>query len=233
MTVLLTDLRTVEAQDIRNFLIGRGDDVVTLPDEGMRADEAALKAFLEPYAQSLDAVIHPAPPLFLKPFEEAGEDDFVRAATDGPIVAWCVTKVCAALMKKRGGGVIIYLNSVHAEKPVGRGFLFSAGCGAVQMLAREANQDYSADGIRTYFIQRGITDADPDGRSDVSSVYFGVDQRYPARKMPERGWLNGMVAFLLSDGAAPLSGSDLRADGGMTMYYGQYGHEKVGEAHGR
>ena len=38
--------------------------------------------------------------------------------------------------------------------------------------------------------------------------------------MPERGSLNGLLAFLLTPDAAPLAGSDLRADGGLTMYDG-------------
>ena len=114
---------------------------------------------------------------------------------------------------------MIYLNSIHAEKPVGNGALFSMTCAATQMLAKEANQEYAQFGVNVYFIQKGITDNDPDSKSPVSAVYYGVDLRYPAREMPEKGYLNELIAFLLTPGAAPLSGADLRADGGMVMYY--------------
>ena len=137
------------------------------------------------------------------------------------MAAWCVTKVFGGIFREKKAGTLIYLNSFHAEKPVGYGFLFSAGCGAVQMLAREVNQDYGTSGVRSFFIQRGITPSDPDGRSDLSPIYYGVDLRYPERHMPQRGYLNALIAFLLTPGAAPLSGSDLRADGGMSMYYGE------------
>ncbi|MBR0463988.1 MAG: SDR family oxidoreductase [Clostridia bacterium] len=165
-------------------------------------------------------MIHPAPPLFTRGFEDVTEEDFARAADDGPVAAWCVTKVFGGLFREKGGGVIIYLNSIHAEKPVGRGFLFSAGCAAVQALQREANQDYGPRGVRTYFVQRGISADDPDAASDVSAQYFGVAQRYPSRRYPERGSLNGLLDFLTPPEAAPLMGADLRADGGLTMYYG-------------
>ena len=52
-----------------------------------------------------------------------------------------------------------------------------------------------------------------------ASVYYGADMRYPTRKLPEAGQLNGLIAFLLTPAAAPLNGSDLMADGAMTQYY--------------
>ena len=135
------------------------------------------------------------------------------------MAAWCVTKVFCGLMKENGSGSMIYLDSIHAEKPVGYGALFSMGCGATQMLAREAGQDYAEFGVRTFFVQKGITAADPDARSPVSNLYYGVDLRRPDRKMPGSEELNGLLGFLLTPSAAPLSGSDLMADGGMTQFY--------------
>ena len=137
------------------------------------------------------------------------------------MAAWCVTKVFCERMRQNGGGSMIYLNSIHAEKPVGHGALFSMGCAAAQMLCKEVNQDYGTSGVRSFFIQRGVTSSDPDARSDLSAIYYGVDMRYPDRQLPQRGYLNGLIAFLLTPAAAPLAGSDLRADGGMSMYYGE------------
>ena len=52
-------------------------------------------------------------------------------------------------------------------------------------------------------------------------ICYGVNMRYPDRQLPQRGYLNGLIAFLLTPAAEPLAGSDLRADGGMSMYYGE------------
>ncbi len=219
-TIVITDLRTQEARDALACFAAQGWEAVAVPEDVCLWDEAALSAFARPFAETLTAVIHPAPPLLVCGFEQADEALFERAGNEGAIAAWCVTKVFGGIFREKGSGSLIYLNSIHAEKPVGRGFLFSMGCAAAQMLAREANQDYGPDGVRTYFVQRGISQDDPDGRSDVSPLYFGVDLRYPSRRMPERGSLNALLAFLTTPAAAPLMGSDLRADGGMTMYYG-------------
>ncbi len=220
-TVVITDLRTLEARDAAAFLTDQGYDVCPVPEDLHLWDEQSLSAFAAPLADTLLGVIHPAPPFFLSPLLETSEEDFAKARDEGPLSAWCVTKVFGNLFRSRGDGCLIYLSSIHAEKPVGHGFLFSTGCAAVQMLAREVNQDYGISGVRSYFVQRGPTASDPDGRTSLSTLYYGLPLRYPARHLPPRGQLNSLLAFLLSPESAPLSGSDLRADGGMTMYYGE------------
>ncbi len=218
-TVIFTGSRMAEARDAEAYLETLGYRVVTVPEEVCLWDENALRSFAEPYRSSLLGVIHPAPERILGSVEGVSEEQWSRAFDEGPLAAWCVTKVFCTLMKENGGGSMIYLNSIHAEKPVGNGALFSMGCGAVQMLAKEANQDYAQFNVNVFFIQKGITATDPDSKSPVSAVYFGTDLRYPGRTLPPEGHLNGLIAFLLTPEAAPLSGADLRADGGMTMFY--------------
>lgn len=218
-TIVLTHEDMAEARDARAYLEAQGWRVLTVPKDICLWDEAALTAFAEPLAADLAGVIHPAPRPILGSVESVGEADWDRAANEGPMAAWCVTRVFCGLMARNSGGSMIYLNSIHAEKPVGMGALFSMGCGAAQMLAKEAAQDYGEFNVHTYFIQKGIAETDPDGKSPVSTLYYGVELRYAERRMPERGYLNELIAFLLTPGAAALSGSDLRADGGMTLYY--------------
>ena len=217
--MIFTGVHMAEARDARSYLKSLDYDVVTIPEKVCLWDEDDVRAFAAPYAKSLCGVVHPAPERILGSVEAVSEEQWDRSVNEGPLTAWCVTKVFCGLMRENGGGSIIYLNSIHAEKPVGYGALFSMGCGAVQMLSREVNQDYAEFGVRSFFIQKGITGTDPDSKSPVSSVYFGTDMRYPQRTMPPDGHLNGLIAFLLTPDAAPLSGSDLRADGGMTMFY--------------
>ena len=228
-TIVITDLRTKEARDAAEYLEGLGYDVRPVPEEVLLWDEAALKNWVTSFAEGVRAVIHPAPPFVHGGIEEVTEEQWDKNAYEGPVAALIVTKVFGMLFREYGdGGVIIYLNSIHAEKPAGKGLLFSTACGAVQMLNRDFNQDYGEFNVNTYFVQRGPTENDPDGRSDVSPLYYGVDLRYPQRKMPAAGYLNGLLAFLLTDAAAPLAGSDLRADGG---YVGYYGHRRKVEGH--
>lgn len=217
--IIITDLRGPDAQSARAWLQEKGYRVECVPQDVCLWDEQALSAWAQPYRENLLAVLHPAPPAIRGGILEVTEADWSLARNEGPMAAWCVAKVFGGILRESRQGSLIFLNSIHAEKPVGKGMLFSMGCGAVQMLNREINQDYGTSGVRTYFIQRGITGDDPDLKSDVSNLYFGLDMRYPERKMPAAGCLNGLIGFLLTEDAALLSGSDLRADGGMTMFY--------------
>ena len=220
-TVVITDLRTKEARDAGIFLEELGYDVRTVPEEIRLWDEDALRNWAAPFKADIKGVIHPAPPFLHGGIEEVTEEQWDTNAYEGPVAALIVTKVFGMILRESGfGGSIIYLNSIHAEKPAGKGLLFSMACGAVQMLNRDFNQDYGEFNVNTYFIQRGPTENDPDGKSDISALYYGVDLRYPQRKMPKEGYLNGLIAFLLTDDAAPLAGADLRADGGFVGYYG-------------
>ena len=220
-TVVITDVRSLQARALIPFLSGLGYQVQVPPEGCCLWKEDEVRTFADACPRPLAGVIHPAPPFLRCGLEEASEKTVARARDEGPLAAWCVAKVFCDVLSAQGGGSLIFLNSVHAEKPMGYGFLFSAGCGAVQMLSREISQDAGTAGVRSFFVQRGPMEGDPDLKSDISHFYYGAGQRYPLRSLPAADQLNDLVAFLLTPAAAPLAGSDLRADGGMTMYYGE------------
>ena len=226
-SVWITDLRSREMRDACEYLSAQGWQVLTTPEGLCLWDEEAVQGFVNSCGDGLSSVIHPAPPPFQCPLEKADETRVSQARDEGAISAWCIAKAAGARFRRKGSGSLIWFSSVHAEKPMGYGTLFSAGCGAVQMLNREISQDYGPDGVMSFFVQRGPSAEDPDLRCDLTDFYCGTDLRYPTRRLPEAGSLNPLLAFLLTPAAAPLNGSDLRADGGMTMYYGQRMNEPV------
>lgn len=217
--VVITDMRSPDALSCKAHLEGLGYQVECVPENVCLWHEEELTAFAAPLEEGLLGVIHPAPPAIKGGIQTVTEEEWALARDEGAMAAWCVSKVFGGILRKKKQGCVIYLNSIHAEKPVGLGALFSMGCGAVQMLNREFNQDYGPDFVRSYFIQRGIRQDETYLQSNVSNLYYGVDLRYPERVYPKEGSLNGLLAFLLTDEAGVLSGSDLKADGGMTMYY--------------
>lgn len=226
-SIVITDLRTPPMREARAYFEARGTRVLVPPEGCLLWKEADLRAFAAGMPEDLEGVIHPAPPPLRCGLEEAGEETVARARDEGPLAAWCVTKVFGEIFRKKRRGSLIYVSSVHAEKPVGYGFLFSAGCGAVQMLNREVSQDYGTSGVRSFLIQRGPMEGDPDLENDLTHFHSGTDRRYPEGKRPGADSLNGLLAFLLTPEAALLTGSDLRADGGMTLFYGRRAGEEA------
>jgi len=220
-TVVITDLRTEEARSAADYLSGLGYEIVTPPETVCLWKEEELTAFAAPLRENLIGVIHPAPPIKKGGILDVTEEDWEFESNQGAIAAFVVTKVFCTIFREKKGGSMIYLNSIHAEKPMGKGILYSLNCGAVDMLSREAAQDYSESGVNVFFVEKGITDPEA-GKSDASALYYGVDLRYPRRKMPEAGYLNGLLAFMLTDAAYPLTGQPITADAGMTGFYNQH-----------
>ncbi len=219
--VVITDLRTEEAKSAASYLSGLGYTIVSPPDSVRLWKEEEITAFAAPLKENLYAVIHPAPPLFKGGIMEVTEEDWERMSNEGAIAAFMVTKAFCTIFREKKSGIMIYLNSIHAEKPMGKGILYSMNCGAVDMLSREAAQDYSESGVNVFFIERGITQSD-DGKSDASALYYGTDMRYPRRETPKADYLNGLIAFLLTDAAYPLTGQPILCDAGMTGFYNQH-----------
>ncbi|MCL2812691.1 MAG: SDR family oxidoreductase [Clostridia bacterium] len=183
-------------------------------------DANALGVAVKSFGDGLWGVVHPAPPPIHASVEEADDNLWARGSESGPLAATLVTAAAGAHLAGLGRGAIIYLGSIHAEKPMGHGFLYSMGCAATQMLCREAALDYGAKGVHCVYLQRGVMAHDMANQSAKSNLYVGAAFRYPQRRMPDPGSLCGLIEFLLSGAASPLNGADLRADGGYTMYYG-------------
>ena len=69
--------------------------------------------------------------------EEISEEDFKQTLDYNTKSAFITTKVFAEHIAQNGGGAVVYLSSVHDEKPTGCAFAYSAGKGAVKMLCKE------------------------------------------------------------------------------------------------
>lgn len=184
-----------------------------------RFDE--LTALFDALGDSLRGVIHPAPPVIHATLEGAGQAQWLRAREEGAIAAMELTRAAGAFLSNLGRGAIVYLGSVHAEKPLGNGFLYSMACAATQMLCREAALAYGPQGVCAYYVQRGFMAHDADNLSEYSNLYVAPDFRHPQERLMRPDELNGLMLFLMSDAAGALSGADLRADGGATMFYGK------------
>jgi NAD(P)-dependent dehydrogenase (short-subunit alcohol dehydrogenase family) len=150
-------------------------------------------------------------------------DEMWRAARDAfaaPILD--LTQKIGKILSENKKGSIIYLNSVHAEKPVGEGFLYTMGCAAVQALCREAALIYGSYNVGCFNVMRGIVEGEEVYfTSEYSPLYHNGELRFPKERLPPADSLNELCAFLLGGGAYILNGTDLYADEGFLMYYGK------------
>ena len=229
--VVLTDMRPAEMISAEAALKEAGYEVRRVPENVCLWDEEALRNWTEPFKAEITGVIHPAPPKILTTLTGFTREEWDRNTNEGPLAAFVVSKVFSLIFRETGGGAIIHLSSMHAERPVGNGYLFSFSCAAAENLCKEIATDYGVFHVRPYFVMRGPSESDPDMRSNLSELYFGVSNRFSERSYPDEEALNALLKFLLTDEAALLVGAPISADGGYLGYYHGRRFDNEGRPH--
>ena len=189
--------------------------------------EKDVSDFFESYKDNLCGAILSNPPVIHGNIENTTDEMWNRARDTFALPMLNITQIVGKIFMQKRKGSIIYLNSIHADKPTGDGFLYTTGCAAVQMLCREAAIIYGSYGVGCYNIMRGIVEGEEGYfTSDYSSIHHNSELRFPKERVPSADSLNELCEFLLSDSAYILNGSDLHADEGFRLFYGKSGFYK-------
>ncbi|WP_237163160.1 SDR family oxidoreductase [Paenibacillus sp. BIHB 4019] len=186
---------------------------------------SGLQAMLEQAATKLgqvnvDVLIHNND--LMKPISiEYGEEDlFLDLLHTNAKSAFICTKIVGQHMADAGSGSIIYVSTIHAQKPTGSSFAYSASKGAVSMLAKEAALVLGRSGITVNTIELGPIEGD-DKRfaSELSSLYENYAYKVPNAALGSYDDLAQVALFLSSGEARYINGSDIRLDGGFLQHY--------------
>ena len=118
------------------------------------------------------------------------------------------------------GGSLVFLNSIHSEKPNGAAPLFSMCMGAVKNLVREITLFYGQWGLRATLIEPGATGGEDElFYAGTSSLYNGYQYKIPDGHVGTPDDIAGIACFLLSSASRYVNGESIRADGGLTLHY--------------
>ena len=209
---------------------------------GIRADvtkkadlQAALKQITEfwttPYGLINNAAIDSTPSSPIEengPFEGFPEDAFDRQMgvnVKGPFLA---SQVFGSAMAEAGRGSIVMIDSIYGllspvqdiyefrrqdgeeyYKPI----TYSVSKSALLNMTRYLATYWAKKGVRVNTLTLAGVDAGQDER--FKAAYL---ERMPIGRMAEKDEYNGAVAFLMSDGARYMTGSNMVIDGGWTAW---------------
>ena len=128
-------------------------------------------------------------------------------------------------MRRRGGGAIVSISSVqgHASQPSVAAYVATKG--AIHAMTRAMAMDFAKDRIRVTSVSPGSirtpilelaarTFGGPD--VDVEATFRRYGASHPIGRIGEPEEVAELVAFLASDKALFITGSDHRIDGGLT-----------------
>ena len=105
---------------------------------------------------------------------------------------------------------------------------YNAAKGGVCNLTRAMAIDHASDGIRVNAICPGVTETGSTAwMQKVPAIMQGFDDRLPMGRMGTSEEMAAAIAFLASDDASYITGSNLVVDGGLTAGTGQPAFRKL------
>lgn len=116
-----------------------------------------------------------------------------------------------------GPGAAVFASSVVARIGVANHEAIAAAKGGVEALVRGAAATYAAQGLRINAVAPGLTDTPMTaGMLRVPAMREGAARQYPLGGVQTADQVAEVMAWLLGDGAARLTGQVIAVDGGFT-----------------
>ncbi|VFR24704.1 3-oxoacyl-[acyl-carrier protein] reductase [plant metagenome] len=161
--------------------------------------------------------------------EDIDLDDWRRIQAVNVESLLIASRLLAPRFRAQGGGSIAAVSSIAGIRYTGYPHLaYSVTKAAVIHFARMLAQQYAADGIRVNTVIPGLIDT-PRVQANVAKMYAregdlaaakaARDKQVPLGRMGTPWEVANAVAFLASDEASYITGTELVVDGGLTGKY--------------
>ncbi|MGI6316384.1 MAG: SDR family NAD(P)-dependent oxidoreductase [Christensenellales bacterium] len=194
-----------------------GIEAECFPEEP-ETDDAAEKALAGWY--DLDIYIHACRVVERASLMDCTHVQWERSFNANLMTAYCGSLHAVRHIGKDRGGAMLYISSIHAEKPTGCAFLYSVAQGGITMLMREASLDYGRLGIRVNSLLTGPIEGDINlFSSDSILLYDCAETKIPLGRLAVPEEIVKPALFLCSDEASYVNGAVFQVDGGFTGYY--------------
>lgn len=213
MRVAVTDVRA-EAADVAADL-GEGAAHVELDVADEDAWGRAVAAVGGRWG-GLDVLVNNAGVLSSAGLEETSVDDYLRHVEVNQLGCFLGMRAAAPSLRARGGGSIVNIGSIAGRVGGRRMIAYTATKWAIRGMTRSAALELGADRIRVNAVLPGAVDT-PMARGlrgedhDLDAAYAHL----PVARIGRPADTAAAVAYLASDDAAYVTGSEVVVDGGM------------------
>ena len=186
-------------------------------------DEAYAKALVERCGE-LDALVYSAGVQRYGTVETTEPETWDEVFAVNVRGAYLVARAAVPALRARGGGAIVIVSSVQATASQTGVAAYAASKGALSTLARAMALDHAGDGIRVNSVAPGSVDtpmlrwaADQLPRRPQQSTRWSPHwgRMHPLGRVAAPEEIAAAIAYLASDDASAVTGTELRVDGGL------------------
>lgn len=167
----------------------------------------------------IDVLVNNAAVFDEPPFFELDEQTFQTTFAVNVTGTFLLSQAVARHMAEAGKGSIVHISSIDALGADGPFTAYTATKAAVVSLARTMTMELAPLGIRVNCVAPGFVNTDMVHKTSTPNVLnhmLNDFTRVPMRRLVEPEEIGAAVAFLASDEASAITGTNLIVDGGLT-----------------
>ena len=208
-----TDKQLKEAA--RLMTAAGGKAVVRVQDAALRADVSATADLAAKELGGLHILVNALDTPAYGPAEAADDTGFDKIIENNLKTVWMSCQEGARVMLHAGGGVIVNITTVLAERGVPNAALYCAAKGGVLNLTRALALEWARKGIRVNAIQAGWLD-DESSPANKDNEFSKTLMKYlPDNRLVKPEELSGALLYLVSPAAGFVTGESIAVDGAL------------------
>jgi 2-deoxy-D-gluconate 3-dehydrogenase len=180
-----------------------------------RADLSACVDLTVKQFGAVDIAVNVLDVPFFAPVEGTDDTAFEKVIENNFKTVWMACQEAGRSMVQHGGGVIVNITSIMAERGVPNATLYAAAQAAVISLTRSLALEWARKGVRVNAVEMGWVE---DERSPaVADQEFGQSlvKYLPEQRLLKPEELGGALLYLVSPAAAYVTGQSIAIDGGV------------------
>jgi NAD(P)-dependent dehydrogenase (short-subunit alcohol dehydrogenase family) len=205
-----------EIAAVADEIVSKGGEAMGRATDVTQSDqiEALVNATVEKFG-SVDILVNNAARSFLRPLMDLREDGFDKIFNTNVKGAFLLSREAAKIMMSKGGGRIVNITTVGAERGGPMMGVYFSSKAALKMLTMCMATEWAPFNITVNAVGPGMT------RTDFSMPIWSnpemekqITAKIPQGRIAEPEDIVGAVLFLCTDGAGHITGQSVYVDGG-------------------
>ncbi len=208
-----TDMRL---KDVAKLVNAAGTKpVIRVQDAATRADLSATADLAAKELGGLQILVNALDTPAYGPAEASDDTAFDKIMENNLKTVWMSCQEGARVMIRQGGGVIVNITSVLAERGVPNAALYCAAKAAVLNLTRALALEWARKGIRVNAVEAGWLDNESSPANKGDEFSKTMLKYLPDNRLVKPEELGGALLYLVSPAAGFVTGESIAVDGGL------------------